>query len=305
MIRVGLIQPSIRPYTVLNNLKLLSDKLQQLKNKGVYLAILPEFFATGNTLEPELLKVSIQNADTIRKWLKNQSRSLNMIIAGAYLDQEGKDVYNKFIIQEPTGAFSYHLKTHQPVVESLYYKVAQHNEHDEHIVDSSLGKIGLITCVEMYYPQITYYNYSKCSLILIAFAIPNRCPALLKGLTEIPDLLARRNGIPVLLCNMGGNFYSNGSPIFPIKIRGKYAGKSGIYLPSGPLAGPLPTGEDNFLVADIPIGPRVKPPDFSIKIKPKWPTYMRVFDTLMKRKAHKLYTKNLKQWQKNNQQNDT
>lgn len=292
-IKVGLIQPAIEPYAVTGNLKLLSRKLRQLKKMDVRLAVLPEFFPTGNTLKPELLKAAIQSSDTVKEWLVDQSRALEMFIAGAYLSVEGRDVYNKFVVQEPSGRCSYHIKAYQPAVEAMYYKVSQDKKY---VVDTSLGKVCLITCVEMHYPQVTQKDYSDCSMIIAAFAIPNKLSFLLKRLTEVPRSLARRNGTPVVLCSMGGDFRSNGSSIWPMKIRGLYAGRSGIYLPSGPVAGPLPAGGDEIITAEIPLGPGVEPPDLSVKVESGLPTFMRVVNAFATRRAEKSYAINLKRW---------
>ncbi|MFX1255504.1 MAG: carbon-nitrogen hydrolase family protein [Promethearchaeota archaeon] len=295
---IGLIQPSIKPYAVQHNLEDLALKLRQLKSQNVRLAVLPEFFPTGNTLEPELLKVAIQSSDTVKKWLLDQSRTLDMFIAGSYLSLEGEDIYNKFVFQEPNGNISYHFKTQSPAPESIYYRVAQEKEF---IVKTKIGKIGLIICVESFYQDIIELDYSDCSLILIDFAIPNifgRLPAVRRRLTKVPEMLAKRNGVPVVLCSMGGKFHSNGSPIFPLKIRlrGVYVGRSGIYSPTGSVAGLLSSGEDGILVAEVPLGPKVESSDPSLRIETGLPIYMRVIDTLFKQKAEKIYQTNLKRW---------
>ena len=84
--------------------------------------MLPEFFPTGNTLEPELLKVAIKSSNKIVLWLLDTAKKYQMIIAGGYLSLEGKDVYNKFVFQEPNGNSYFHFKAFSPAVESVTYR---------------------------------------------------------------------------------------------------------------------------------------------------------------------------------------
>ncbi|MFX0093111.1 MAG: carbon-nitrogen hydrolase family protein [Candidatus Hodarchaeota archaeon] len=292
--KIALIQPSVKPYDVQNNLDSLAEKLEQLKNQNVRLAVLPEFFPTGNTLDPELLKVAIQTSEITKNWLLNQSQKLDMIISGSYLSLEEGDVYNKFVIQEPDGQTSAHLKTRCPAPESSSYRVSSESKH---IVDTSIGKIGLIICIEMLYNEIIQADYTDCSLILITLAVPDMLSSLGKMMVKIPEALAKKNGVPVVLCSMGGAFQSNGS-IFPLKIklRGLYGGRSGIYLPSGSITDPLLPGKEDILVADIPLGPKVEEPDLSVKIRAKIPIPMQILNLLFKRRGKKIYQSNLKKW---------
>ena len=94
-VRIGVVQPEVIPGDVEANLDRLSERLSELKKQGVRLAVLPEFFPTGNTLAPELLKTAIKHSKTVGEWLSAKSSDLEMMIAGSYLRLEKGDVYTK------------------------------------------------------------------------------------------------------------------------------------------------------------------------------------------------------------------
>ena len=292
--KVGLVQGTAEPYAVARNLAQYDRHLAQLCEKGAQLVLLPEFFPTGDTMEPEILRTAIQSSDMVSSWLGEAAGKHQMIVAGGYLSVEGEHVYNKLVIQEPDGnGCHHHGKTYSPVMEAVAYRDSDQREYK---VDTSIGKIGVIVCIEMNYAEVTSVDYSDCSMILIVFAMPNVIRKLVTRLTSIPGALARRNGVPVMLCSMAGAFRSKGSPVWPVKMSGQYAGLSGIYLPSGAVAGPMPGHETGTLFADIPLGPNVEAPDDSVPLESGLPWYFQWYDKLMRKKAQGIYQSNVARW---------
>ena len=167
-LKVSIIQSTVKPYAVESNLEQLAKKLELLAQKGIKLSLLPEFFSTGNTLEPRLLETAIKYSSLTREWIGDQSKKLDMIISGTYLHLQEEDVYNTFFIQEPNKDIKYHYKTEDPGPEKMYYKAA---DRDDHIIETSLGKIGTIICSESFSSKIIFSDLSECALILIVFSI--------------------------------------------------------------------------------------------------------------------------------------
>lgn len=295
-VKVAVLQPAVKRHAVQENLAMLSRRLQRLAEQGVELAVLPEFFTTGNTLELELLRVAIDTSRDVDDWLREQSRSLNMIIAGAFLRLDEGDVYNTFVVQEPDGRWVGHRKVHSPAVEAVSYRV---DPTSPHVLDTSLGKLGLIICAECFVEEIVREDFFECAMVLIAFAIPGvlaNLPSIRNVLTRTPKALARRHGVPVALSSTGGPFESAGSPVFPFRRHGTYAGRSGLYLPTEILGGPLPPNADEDIVAEIPIGPRVAEPDPQVAIPAGLPLFIRLVGAARDRKAQQLYEANLAKW---------
>ena len=291
--KVSVVQSSARAFYVAGNLKSLDEKLAQLKEQGVELALLPEFFPMGNPLEPAMLRYAMESSAQVEEWLKNRAARLNMILAGAYLRHESQDIYNVFAFCEPNGNMALHYKMHAPAPEAAYYRVAEKNDH---ILETGIGKVGAIICAESFSPESLLADYTSCALIMIVFAIPNALcvyPPLKHRFTHIPAALAKRNGVGVLLCSMGGSFVTKRSFSAPFARNGMYAGRSGIFLPSSCAAGPVPPGQEGFLTLDLPLGPGVAVPDPQTRIKAGMPFFMRVYDALFMKIAQKIYQKNM------------
>ncbi|WP_028313852.1 carbon-nitrogen hydrolase family protein [Desulfatibacillum aliphaticivorans] len=288
-INIGLIQPKVGHYQVDSNLGMYADRLIELKQAGVRLAVLPEFFPTGNTLEPRLLQTAVRTGVKTAQWMEDQAAALDMVIAGSYLCPENGRVYNRFAIQAPGRPLIRRRKSFIPAAEKVYSLEAD----DAPIVETSLGKIGLIMCAETFAPKIVCADYSGCVLILIAFAIPNlfaQTPGIRDRLTNLPRLLAEKWGVPVILCSMGGRFSTKGSLAAPLIWRGNYAGRSGVYLPDESSIGPLAPGSEGVLTADVDLSPS-KGANASVKIPSKLPVFMSLYDRVFEAGAKAIYIK--------------
>jgi predicted amidohydrolase len=296
-LKIAVLQYNARSSDVEYNLAKLSGMLAQLRSQGVDLAVLPEFFTTGNTFEPEVLERVAKTTPVVAEWLYDTARELNLMIAGACLAWDGNEVYNKFFFQEPEKPARVHLKMYSPAVESVCYADAPPNPN---IVETSAGKVGLITCVEAFYEDIVLADYSDCVVVLMVFAIPNflaYLPSFRKGLRAVPKLLARRCHVPVALCSMGGPFHSKGSPLFPVRISlgGKYAGRSGLYFPDRPDIR-IHSNDEEQIIAELP--PRAARESIDRSIVPSRgpPPFIRLHNLLFKSRAnaiHKLYVNRL------------
>ncbi len=291
--KVAVVQSGAEPCATERNLARLDPVLDDLARRGVGLALLPEFFPTGNVFEERVLEAVVDSGDRVEDWLTRRSSELGMVLAGSYVAIEDGDAWNRFGVFEPDGRRAWRHKRSSPAPEALYYRAA---DRGEPTVETGLGRVGLLMCIEMSEPELVLADLRDCALVLVAFAIPGRFPIpgrILRRLVDVPPALARRNGTPVLLSSMGGPLESAGSPVLPIRQRGRYAGRSGIHLPEGTVAGPLAPGEVGVATAEIPLGPRVAEPDPHQEVDCGVPWRVSVFDLLRSGRARTLYRRNL------------
>jgi len=276
------------------NLARIDPMLDDLARRGVELAVLPEFFPTGNPLEERVLEAAAATFETVEGWLRRRAAETAMILAGSYVAFEGGRAWNRFSVFEPSGRRAHRHKTSSPAPEALYYQPASPNDL---VVETRIGKVGLIMCIEMSEPEVVLADYSECAMVLVCFAIPGALPIpgrILRRLTSVPPQLARRNGVPVVLCSMGGEFVTRGSPVLPMRRRCSYAGKSGIYLPGRSVAGPLGPDEVGTVVADVPLGPAVEPPMPEAEVDCGVPGRVALFDKVMGGRSRRIYERNLR-----------
>ena len=150
----------------------------------------------------------------------------------------------------------------------------------------------------MLHPEVVGADYRDCSLLLIAYAIPELAflRTVSRRFATVPLAMAKRNGIGVAFCSMGGPFSSNRSPVMFKSLRGQYAGRSCVFLPAGPVCEPLAPGQRGQLVYEIPLGPAVAEPDQSVQVPAGIPLRMRLYDRVFLGKAEQIYQDNLARW---------
>jgi predicted amidohydrolase len=290
-LRVGVIQSGVIPYNIDETLRGCDRLLSECASGGAKFVLLPEFFSTGNNFEIKLLGYAIDTFPVVDEWLRARSRELGITIAGACLVPDGGDVWNRFFIQEPYGSRAIRTKVASPAPEAIYYRTA---DNDDPVMACSHGKIGAMICAESFSPDISGADFSECSMILMAFAIPlmmGRLPVIHRRMTEFPARLSGRFGIPVLVASLGGQFASTNPAVSPVPFRtqGLYTGRSGIYYPDAPSVGPVPPGEETVLITDIEAGPGAARPDTSVRIQTGMPAVITLPDFFLLKRARRIY----------------
>lgn len=108
-LRVTLIQADLFWEDVEANLSYFERVIHSLGGK-TDLIVLPEMFATGFSLEPELLAQGMDG--TVVEWMRSSSQRLNADIAGSLIVEEDGAYYNRLIWMRPSGRLSWYDKRH-------------------------------------------------------------------------------------------------------------------------------------------------------------------------------------------------
>ena len=171
----------------------------------------------------------------------NSPRELNMVVVGGGMEREEGQLFNRALVADGGKVLGSYRKIHlfSPNAENRHYAPGQ----QPLIVDTSLGRIGVLICYDIRFPELVrYYFYQDTDLL----AIPSQWP---EARTEHWRVLLRARAIEnemfVAGCNrtgVEGSLKNDENLLFP--------GDSRIIDPMGETIG-AGTGEDEPVIAEV------------------------------------------------------
>jgi N-carbamoylputrescine amidase len=158
--------------------------------------------STGYIFSTEIWDAAESKNGPTEKWMKSSSARLGVWLGTSYLEADGEDFFNTFVLTAPNGKIVGRVRKQKPAgPEAFFFK----GETGSHTISTKLGKIGVGICYENYLcflPQLLYDN--EVDLILMPHSAPIR---ELDG-SSIASFFATLLGIPAIMVNKVGNFYS-------------------------------------------------------------------------------------------------
>jgi len=106
--KVTIIQSNIIWEDVHTNLKQFSNKIDTITEQ-TDLIVLPEMFATGFSMKPDLFANFEQ---TQVEWLKNQANKKKAVIVAGVITNKNNDYFNSLIWMQPNGEYTVYNKKH-------------------------------------------------------------------------------------------------------------------------------------------------------------------------------------------------
>ncbi len=127
------------------------DTLDELSEKGVSLAVLPEMFSCG--FDNEHLEAHAESSGDVLDILCRKAQEKGIAISGSLPEAADGGIYNTayFIDRDGRIKGSYRkLHLFRPTFEHRFYKAGR----TLCVADTSLGKIGLATCYDLRFPEL-------------------------------------------------------------------------------------------------------------------------------------------------------
>jgi len=109
ILRLSLIQTDLVWENVEANLSHFEALFRDLPSDGD-LVVLPEMFSTGFSMQVSAFAETMDGKTVA--WMKRQAASLNAVLAGSLMIQEGTHFFNRFLFVKPDGAIEYYDKRH-------------------------------------------------------------------------------------------------------------------------------------------------------------------------------------------------
>jgi N-carbamoylputrescine amidase len=201
-LRVAVVQMESKNGNIIANLSHAKEFINQAAAKGAELILLPELMSTGYIFSTEIWDAAESKNGPTEKWMKSSSARLGVWIGTSYLEADGEDFFNTFVLTAPNGKIAGRVRKQKPAgPEAFFFK----GDKGSHTISTKLGKIGVGICYENYLcflPQLLYDN--EVNLILMPHSAPIR---ELDG-GPIASFYATLLGIPAIMVNKVGSFYS-------------------------------------------------------------------------------------------------
>jgi predicted amidohydrolase len=157
--------------------------IREAAQAGAKLVVLPELFNTGygyTLANYELIET--RDGQTYH-WLTGLAAELELHLAGSFLLRKGEEVFNTLLLAAPDGQTWEYDKTHPWGWERAYFCPGK----GPLIADTALGKIGMLICYDVAYPDLFAAYAGKIQLLLVSSCPPkvNRMTIHFPGGTDI------------------------------------------------------------------------------------------------------------------------
>jgi N-carbamoylputrescine amidase len=144
-LRVSAIQFESINRDVEANIKRASTYIQQAADKKAELVLLPEFSTTGYELNERLWDFAEPKVGATTRWLEEEAKKHRIWIGASYLEAEGDNFYNTFVLMNPAGNEVGRVwKETAGSVETYLFK----GRKSDHIIETDIGRIGVIVCYD-------------------------------------------------------------------------------------------------------------------------------------------------------------
>ena len=147
-LRIAVVQMQSRDHDVDQNLKRATAFAEQAAAKGAQFILFPEMTATGSYLYFDTWDSAEPSQGKTAQWLCSTSRRLKVWIGAGFLEADGSDFYDTFIIAAPSGTETGRVRKQIPAGAEAYFF---RGVVGPHVIATSIGKIGVGICAENYY----------------------------------------------------------------------------------------------------------------------------------------------------------
>jgi predicted amidohydrolase len=241
-VNVALAQISCKVGDKENNLKTIEKTINQAKAKGANLIIFPELALTGYVCKDLVYELAepVPNGPSIRRITKTAKRQNVHVIFGM-IESSAKAagiLHNTAVLVGPKGFIGkyqkMHLPTHSVFEEKRYFRPG----YQTPVLETDIGRIGLIICYDIFFPEITRVMRLKGAQLI---ACISASPSVRRGFFEIlTTARAMENTVFVTYTNLVG-----------IEDGLQFWGGSRIIAPNGNIMAQAKYDEEDMITAKI------------------------------------------------------
>jgi N-carbamoylputrescine amidase len=253
-LRIAIVQMQSLDHDIDGNLKRATGFAETAAERGAKLVLFPELMATGSYLSFDTWDSAEPSNGKTLKWLKSTSGRLHIWLGAGFLEADGADFYDTFVLTTPEGKEAGRVRKQVPAEAEAYFFRGYTGSH---IIDTAIGKIGVGICAESYYCFLASQVRSESAdLVLMPHAAPDMSES--GGLpqppgTHLASWYARKLGVPVAMVNKVGRSYK--PP--PNQIKGFFPGRSAVVDSEGTVRQSM-DDKEGIGIADVSMDPRLK-----------------------------------------------
>ncbi|MBN1227430.1 MAG: carbon-nitrogen hydrolase family protein [Deltaproteobacteria bacterium] len=262
VLKVAAVQSSSVSKNIEGNLAHAKEIVKNAADEGAELILLPELMPSGYIISKKIWDMAEPNNGITVQWLRATSKEFGVWLGTTFLEAEGVDFYNTFVLTRPDGTESGRVRKQRlPGHETLFVR----GDKGLHVIETDIGRIGIGICFEatLCFLMQQFYLHSV-DLVLLPTADP-LTESEYNGpkekwthdlSSETTQLYAQTLGVPTILANHGGPWISP-LPGFLPEQNSWYRGQSTIADSDGIIKLTLEQDED-YIVAEVTLDPSRK-----------------------------------------------
>jgi len=284
-LRVAAVQMVSEAGKIADNLKRATGFVEEASRRGAKLILLPEFMPIGYCWSVQIWNSAESRQGPTVRWLTETSKRLGVWVGTSYLEADGNDFYNTFVLTNPDGLEDGRVRKHSPALGEACFT---RGGVDSQIIDTQLGRVGVAICYDNHFAYTSRNMFSQSvDLMLQPHTSPTASVNMLTSqkvadfinerIRKLPVIYADMLGIPVILCNRAGYWHSP-APALGAVVDIPWDGHSAIVDSDGTIKAQLGM-EEGVIVEDVVLDParkkRIPPPSYGKWAMPNVPTTMR------------------------------
>jgi predicted amidohydrolase len=239
--KVALAQINCKPADKEQNLKKIKTAVTRAKEKGADLVILPELSLTGYVVRDQIYELAEEIPGPSTRTIQKIARDAGIhVIFG--MPEKSKTaqatLHNTAVLVGPKGLIGkyrkMYLPTHSVFEEKRYFRPG----YDTGVFDTDLGKIGLLICYDIYFPEVTRLARLEGAQLIVCISAS---PAVRRSFFEI--LTAARaveNTTFLAFVNLVG-----------VEDGLQFWGGSRLVGPNGRVLAQAKYDEEDFVISDV------------------------------------------------------
>ncbi|HUH97764.1 MAG TPA: carbon-nitrogen hydrolase family protein [Anaerolineales bacterium] len=211
--RIAAVQMGSQEGAVMANLAHAATLVERAARDGADFVLLPELMPSGYRWDKLIWRAAETKDGPTVRWLRETSARLHSWIGTSFLETDGRDFFNTFVLTTGEGEEAGRVRKQFPSIgEALFFK----GEGGTHVIETALGRIGVAICFDAHTVSVArLLSDQSIDLMLIphCYSIPREPSqgASLQDLERMKDNLrgiapyyARLLGIPAVSVNKCG-----------------------------------------------------------------------------------------------------
>lgn len=255
-LKVAVAQMSSLDGDIAGNLQQATHLAELASAQGAQLILFPEFMPTGYVLNESLWAAGEPSRGQTVTWLMATSKRLRCWIGTSFLEAQGEDFFDTFVLTGPDGQDAGRVRKETPASQEVPFFTGESNPHT---IDVPFGRVGVGICYESYLCRLErQFAAARPDLILLPHSFPGFAasgPYASPPGTHVAGWYARRFGVPVLMTNKVGA-YTTPTPGGGTAT-GRFPGASAIVDSSGEVLAVM-NDQPGVAVADVLLDPARK-----------------------------------------------
>jgi N-carbamoylputrescine amidase len=263
-IQAAAIQLLAVPGDIAGNLSRAETLVSRAARQGAQIILLPELTPGGYLLTPEIWNTAETRNGKSVHWLKAAAKRFGVYLGMSYLEAEGSDFYNSFVLAKPDGDIAGRVRKNPPASAEAYLFRAG---NDPHFIDTEIGRIGVSICYEaILHERLSEHQRNGIDMLLIPMSAGTPAPTFpirKKDCVAFEEMLrglaahhARALGVPVIMANKCGPLVTAMPSFMPFQDT-HFPGLSTIANAKGDIVSQL-GGTEDLAIAEVGLDPSQK-----------------------------------------------